>query len=220
MKKRIILIYTIVIGLSTITLFKQVSAFPPAGFGHSCSQSASMGGMPFGGQMGKVFRMMESLDLDQAQRDEVWNILDEKRSLMRTHMKSLFEGRQQLRALANGEYDEARVSELADDQGKTIASLIVLRTETRSQIYSILTPDQQSKLSEKLSGNRNHFFEQLSSKKDPGNKESDVTSVYLETLIKNRHSGKMFPMQELMALMQADGKTTSSNHNEGFTHIW
>ena len=220
MKKRIILISTIVIGLSTVTLFKQVSAFPPAGFGHGCSESARMGGMPFGGQMGKVFRMMESLDLDQAQRDEVWNILDEKRSQMRTHMKSIFEGRQQLRELASGEYDEVRVRELADDQGKTIASLIVLRTETRSQIYSILTPDQQSRLSEKLSGHRSHFFGKLSSKKDPRNKESDVTSVYLETLIQNNHSGKMFPMQELMALMQTDGKTTSSVHNEGFTQIW
>jgi Spy/CpxP family protein refolding chaperone len=164
MNKRTIIIASIVIALSAVGLTKVVLAFPPnmdISHGSFSEHSGKINAMPFGNQMVKIFQMMESLELSQAQRKEIWSILDKKRPQMRTHMIALFEGRKQLRKLTTNELDENKLNKLAKIQGQIITKLIVLRAQTRSQIRSILTPEQRSKLLEKISNLHKNKLSQI-----------------------------------------------------------
>lgn len=166
MNKRTIIIASIVIALSAVGLTKVVLAFPPnmdISHGSFGNHPGKMNAMPFGNQMMKIFQMMESLELNETQREEIWAILDKKRPQMRTHMVSLFEGRKQLRELATTALDENKLNNLAKTQGQTIAKLIVLRAQTRSEIRSILTPEQRSKLLEKISNLHKNKLSQIHS---------------------------------------------------------
>lgn len=165
MKNRHILIITmLVIAIPTLILSGPVSAFK----GGQCldrgslhKQSAGMGGMPFGGRMGGMLRMMDALDLTQEQREQIWSVMDEKRTQMRTYMVSTHEGRKQLHeAAAEGDYDAAQVRKLADAQGKAMADMIVLRTQTWAQIQSMLTPEQQAKFTELRNQRHSGFLKQ------------------------------------------------------------
>lgn len=111
-------------------------------------QYTGIQGMPFGGRMGGMLRMMDSLNLTKEQQENIWSIMDEKRRQMRSYMMSIHEGRKQIHEVAAGSYDAAQVQKLADAQGKAMANLIVLRTHTRVKIQSILTPEQQLRFKE------------------------------------------------------------------------
>ncbi|MCU7871716.1 MAG: Spy/CpxP family protein refolding chaperone [Candidatus Thiodiazotropha sp. (ex Lucinoma borealis)] len=162
MKRRsVLIIAALVITLPTLVLMGQTFASQRdncLGHGGFRNHPASMTGMPFGRRMKHMFRMMESLELSQAQRERVWSIQDDKHLQMRTHMASLFEGRKQLQETAINGYDETTVRKLADAQGKTMADLIVLRTQTRSRVRSVLTPEQQAKFSELRTSRRGKYL--------------------------------------------------------------
>jgi protein CpxP len=163
MKKRNILITTMLVAaIPVLILSGPVSAFKG---GHCLERGGlhqrltGMGGMPFGGRMGGMLRMMDALDLTKEQREKIWNIMDEKRTQLRTYMISMHEGRKQVHeAAAEGDYDAAQVRKLADAQGKAMADLIVLRTSTRVEVQSVLTPEQQAKFKELRDQRRGKFL--------------------------------------------------------------
>ena len=164
MKKRHILIITILVAvIPALILSGPVSAFK----GGRClehnglhKQSTGMGGMPFGGRMGGMLRMMDTLNLTKEQREKIWSIMDEKHTQRRTYMISMYEGRKQIHEIAaEGSYDEAQVRKLADAQSKSMADLIVLHTQTQAQIQSILTPEQRVKFKALRDQQRSGFLE-------------------------------------------------------------
>jgi Spy/CpxP family protein refolding chaperone len=55
---------------------------------------------------------------------------------------------QQLKQYSEGAYDEAKVQALVAQQSQTLVQLKVQETRIHSEIYQLLTPDQQTKLKE------------------------------------------------------------------------
>jgi protein CpxP len=99
---------------------------------------------------GRMRGMLRGLDLTGEQRDAVFKVFYEQMPTMHDKMKALREGREALReATTSASFDPQKVRELADEQGKLMADLIVLRADTMHKVYGLLTPEQQKKLSER-----------------------------------------------------------------------
>lgn len=87
------------------------------------------------------------------------NLTDDQKAQMKTimqkehpAMKPLFQQQrqidQQLRQYVEGPYDEVKVRALAAQKSQIETELTVAQTRLHSQMYQLLTPDQQSKLKE------------------------------------------------------------------------
>ncbi len=147
MKKRNIVLSTILAG----TVFSVASvgiarAEPRGGCGaqghHTSVQEGHMGHDGFG-------HKFKRLNLTEAQRDQMFEIRYAQKPAMRSKMKELHRARQALREAATADnYDLRQVQTLAQAQAKTLAEMIVMRTETRHKIYAILTPEQRQQLSQ------------------------------------------------------------------------
>ncbi len=106
--------------------------------------------MPLAARVGQMFRMLEPLDLTQTQREKIWEILDEQRPQVRNRVALAFKGRQQLIDYDTVASGEDGLRKLVDAQAKTMSELFFQLAQTRSRIRSVLTPEQQEKLSAQL----------------------------------------------------------------------
>ena len=114
------------------------------GFGHH--GRGMFGGHGFA--MMAMGRALCRLNLTEEQQQKVHAIIEAARPQVQAHVQALREGRQQLQAMAPGSFDEAAVEAIAQKQAKEIAALIVLKQQVRSQIYNVLTPEQQKQADE------------------------------------------------------------------------
>jgi Spy/CpxP family protein refolding chaperone len=91
--------------------------------------------------------LARELNLSDEQNAQVKAVFDAEHATVEGLMKKLDDLREQLRAAtANGQFDEAQVRSLANQQGQTQADLIVEHERTKAKIYSLLTAEQRSKL--------------------------------------------------------------------------
>lgn len=125
------------------------------GFGRGFDGSP---GMAFEGTgsdgFGQFRGVMRGLDLTDEQRDKIFDIMHAQAPATRDKMNELRKAREELRAAATAKsYDAKKVRELANAQAKAMADLIVMRAETFSKIYGLLTPEQQKKVEELKDGN-------------------------------------------------------------------
>ena len=89
---------------------------------------------------------LRGLDLTTAQKDQVKAIMTQQKPMREAKMKELHDSFKALReASAGDQYDSARVQEIASQQARVQADLIVMRSETMHQIYSLLTPEQKKR---------------------------------------------------------------------------
>lgn len=146
MKKRNLTIGAVAASaLIALTAVGTVNARPQ---GHC---ESGFGGAHAGGSgdhmMGKrLRRMMHKLDLSEAQRDQIFEIMHERMPAAREKMKELRKGRDALHDAARAEsYDSEQARALAEAQAAVLAELMVMRTETFNQIYGVLTPEQREK---------------------------------------------------------------------------
>jgi periplasmic protein CpxP/Spy len=95
--------------------------------------------------MGFPFRQ---LDLTDAQRAQVKEVMQKERSTMKPLMQQMHQMGQQLKQYSEGTYDEAKVQALVTQQAQTLVQLKVQETRTHSELYQLLTPEQQAKLKE------------------------------------------------------------------------
>lgn len=101
-------------------------------------------GMP--GDRG-MMRAVHQLDLSDAQRQQLKDLMAQQRTALEASMHTLQQGREALREALRGEsYDAARVQQLADAQGKAVTGLILKRAETWRQVRALLTPEQRTRL--------------------------------------------------------------------------
>ena len=106
-------------------------------WGHRCRQSADAN------EMHGWARMADRLNLSEEQRQTINAIDDKYRPELRTLRQALVDNRA---ALAKADLSDARVRELADAQGKTIADMIVARKHMRSEMVKVLTEEQRQQL--------------------------------------------------------------------------
>ena len=101
-------------------------------------------GMMFGHRMGFI---AWKLGLSDAQKTQVHSLIQAERPNFEPLMKQLAANHQQmLVATRGGNFDEAEVTTLANQQAQTLAQLMVIRERVIAKAYNtVLTPDQKTK---------------------------------------------------------------------------
>ncbi|MGE5204345.1 MAG: Spy/CpxP family protein refolding chaperone, partial [Chlamydiota bacterium] len=88
----------------------------------------------------RIAHLTQALDLTDAQQQQVKSLVEAQRPALKGLMQQLASQRQQLlTATQNGQFDQAQVQAIANQQGQTLANLIVARQELQSKIYALLT---------------------------------------------------------------------------------
>ncbi len=99
-----------------------------------------------GGPMGLLGpRMMERLNLSDAQREQVKSVLDSHKDEMKALGDKGFEARKALEAaVAADQFEETTIRARSADVGTVEADMAVLRARIHAEVWQILTPDQQT----------------------------------------------------------------------------
>jgi Spy/CpxP family protein refolding chaperone len=98
-----------------------------------------------------VERMSTELGLSDAQKATIEKIVAEEREAGKAIMEKLHTSGDDLRSLGtDGQFDEARVRAIAEEQAKTMVEMTVARERTKAKIFAALTPEQRTTLVEKM----------------------------------------------------------------------
>ena len=109
------------------------------------------------------------LDLSQAQRDQVKQILGKDQPAMQPLMQQMHQDRQQMRQLIeSGAFDDAKARALATQQTLTMTELTVQRAHMFSDMYQVLTADQKTKLDKFLDRHEQRFLDHMNSGANTG----------------------------------------------------
>ena len=92
------------------------------------------------------------LDLTDAQRTQMKQIMSQERSTLKPLMQQLSSSRQQLQQMAlSGSFDEAAARTVAQQQTQAMTELAVQHARIQSQLVAVLTSDQKTKLNQLMS---------------------------------------------------------------------
>jgi Spy/CpxP family protein refolding chaperone len=100
----------------------------------------------FGGHMLKFFTSY--LNLTDTQQAQIKTTLQKEHATIKPLMQQLHQNEQQLHQYEEGAYDDAKVRVIAAQQSQTQIELAVQRTRIHSELFQLLTPDQQTKMKE------------------------------------------------------------------------
>jgi len=128
---------------SWVAIVAMALAMVPAAF----SQSTSAAPEGHNGRLGfHLGLMMDYLDLSDAQRGQVKQVIASEKPTLIPLVQQLVETKQQiLQEVSGGTFDQAKISALASQQSQTQMQLNVEKAKIMAQIFSILTPDQKTK---------------------------------------------------------------------------
>lgn len=119
----------------------------PHGGHHGCGDFAAHGGPGMGG--GMMPPHLRGLNLTEAQRDKIFEIMHANAPVMREKGKVVFKAETDLRALtASTEYSEAKARSLADAVAKAMSEMTLARAKAERQVFEVLTPEQRKQLAE------------------------------------------------------------------------
>ena len=113
------------------------------------------GERPFGGHMLHFFG--DYLNLTDAQQAQIKDILAKERPTMKPLVQQMAETRRQLRTFEQGTFDEAKVRALATQHSQIMTELIVQRARIHSELFQVLTPEQQAKMKEFMANREQRF---------------------------------------------------------------
>jgi len=101
-------------------------------------------------------RYLKRLDLTEAQRDRIFDIMHAQAPTMRNTAKAMHKAQGDLRTLtAAPDFSEAKAKELADAAAAAMGEMALTRAKTERQVFEVLTPEQRKQLAElKTSGDR------------------------------------------------------------------
>ncbi|GEM_PF-458465 len=110
-----------------------------AGFGHP--------GMGMGGD--GLPRYLHRLNLSEAQRDRIFDIMHAQAPTLRNNAKALYQARSELRALSSTpDFSEAKAKALADAFAAASGEMALTRAKTERLVFEALTPEQRQQLAE------------------------------------------------------------------------
>jgi Spy/CpxP family protein refolding chaperone len=113
--------------------------------GLAATVSAQGRGRGFGHQHGWLKHMSKQLNLTEAQQTQIKTILADERGKTAPLRQQLRQNEQAQNAATNGSFDEAQARAFAGKQAQIMSDLMVEKQRAKSQIYSLLTPDQRQK---------------------------------------------------------------------------
>lgn len=93
--------------------------------------------------------LLGQLGLTEEQHSKVQAIMVSERPIIQPLMAASFQSMKQLQTLAtSGNFTEAQARTIAQAQAKNMVSMVVEHHRVQSEIYAVLTPDQQKKFDE------------------------------------------------------------------------
>ncbi len=135
MRNRILLIAGIGVLIVAATIFALAQ-------GHPGSGERMHGGMP----QDMVEHISRELNLTDAQKEQVKAILDSQNAAADERRAKLEDIHKQIdAATANGQFDEAQVRTLANQQAQLMADEMVEHLRMHSKLYGLLTAEQKVK---------------------------------------------------------------------------
>src|SRR5690606_18588829 len=158
MKKAIIGILAIaVLAMGGLLVFAQSSEGVADG---GAKKMDRKGRHHFGKRGGHGF-MFRGIDLTDEQKAQMKTIREANRTQTAPLREAMKANRQKMReATANGMFDEATVTMLANEQAAVMAKMTVERERVRSHLFGILTAEQKAKMAEmkaKFAENKGKF---------------------------------------------------------------
>ena len=87
----------------------------------------------------------KELNLTEGQQSQIRNILADERTRTRPLKEKLRQNQQAENLKLDGSFDDIEVRAFANNQAQIMRDLIIEKQRTKSQIYSVLTPDQRQK---------------------------------------------------------------------------
>ncbi|HKW67372.1 MAG TPA: Spy/CpxP family protein refolding chaperone [Terriglobales bacterium] len=112
----------------------------------------------------RIAHLTRALDLTDAQQQQVKSLVEGQRPALKGLMQQMASQRaEMLAATQNGQFDQAKVQAIANQQGQTLANLIVARQELQSKIYGLLTPEQRTKFDQMQQRRLEHMQKRLGS---------------------------------------------------------
>jgi protein CpxP len=151
MVKRVLVAAGLVAALAGGTAIA-VAQPPQGGPGVSGPGRGPRGGMRggFGGML-----PLRGIDLTDAQRDQVRSIMESHQAEFEQVRTKLREGHRALASASNGQtVDEAAIRAASTTLAAAMADEAILRAKVRSEVFGILTAEQQQKLQERQAERR------------------------------------------------------------------
>ncbi|HET9839798.1 MAG TPA: Spy/CpxP family protein refolding chaperone [Candidatus Angelobacter sp.] len=131
MHKKFFIVTAIVLAVAAGVSASVYAQGPQRGWGHR-----------HGGMLEKMTR---ELNLTEAQQTQIKNIMADEQSRTRPLREKLRQNRQAQSLKVDGNFDDTQVRAFANNQAQIMRDLIIEKERTKSQIYSVLTPDQRQK---------------------------------------------------------------------------
>lgn len=129
------------------------AAFQGQSGGHpGCGDFAGRGGHGMGGEM--MPPHLRGLNLTEAQRDKVFEIMHAQAPVMRDKAKAVRKAEDDLRALtAAADFSDAKAHSLADAAAQAMSDMMLARAKGERQVFEVLTAEQRTQLADmKASG--------------------------------------------------------------------
>ena len=106
----------------------------------------------------RVAGMLRELDLSDEQKTQVKEIFDSSKERTEPIREAMKANREKLeQATANGAFDEAAVTALANEGASLSAQATVARFRVKSQVFAVLTDEQKAKAVEMGKEFKGHF---------------------------------------------------------------
>jgi periplasmic protein CpxP/Spy len=119
------------------------------GIGTAVFAHSQMRGFGFGmhrGQGAFLAHLSRKLDLSQGQQDEVKQMWQAEKPAIVPLVQQLAQAHKQMVQAENGgNFDQAKVTAIANQQAQVLSQLIVEKEKLTAKFYAILTPEQRNK---------------------------------------------------------------------------
>lgn len=135
--------------------------------GQGMKRAHMRGNGMFGGPMLGFY--IHKLDLTDAQQAQVKAIMAKEKPTIQPLMLQMAQGHAQLREqVMSGNFDEAKVRDLASQQSQAMTELIVQYARTGSEMVQVLTPEQKTKLDALINEHEQRFKNRMQGKTPEG----------------------------------------------------
>ena len=145
MKKRVL----VICGIAVLVIGAAIFATAQAGFRFNHFQGQGRERRHGPGSPEMIEHMARALGLTEDQKTQIKALMDGIQATEEARHQKMEELQKQMEAAtANGQFDEAKVREIATQQGQIHAEQIVEHERMKAKVFSLLTPEQRVKAEE------------------------------------------------------------------------
>jgi Spy/CpxP family protein refolding chaperone len=120
--------------------------------------------------MGGPVMAFHNLNLTDEQKTQMKEVMQKERATLKPLHEQLHQLDQQLKQYEESTYNQAKVQSLVAAQSQTLVQLKVEESRIHSEMYQLLTPDQQAQLKQ-MEANREARMQQRMQNSAPANPE-------------------------------------------------